>query len=201
MKLKNDMNLWWAMWWAAVILMLGSITCVLTGCSAAENVLCAPQESAATTECSVEDISFTEPAVKPVRVRPAPPAEPKPEPEPAPEPRLLGWFTVTAYCPCVECCGVWSAEHPSRGEDYVQKTASGTIPAEGRTIAVDPDVIPYGTTAYFEGPDGLLTGYVAEDCGGAINGNDIDLYFESHEAANRWGIRELDVFVMPEVSE
>lgn len=253
MRRKDDMNIWWAMWWFAVIVFLSGVFCTLTGCVASTE-LPAPAEPdrfeitysqyfpgvdyvhiirdhdtddeylffksgyggglALMPEKTVEEETFT--ASASTVFGSAPPAEDhSPEaakmveepaagqdetPAPA-EPELLGWFTVTAYCPCVECCGVWSAEHPSRGEDYVQKTASGTIPAEGRTIAVDPDVIPYGTTVYFEGPDGLLTGYVAEDCGGAINGNDIDLYFESHEAANRWGIRELDVFVMPEVSE
>lgn len=48
---------------------------------------------------------------------------------------LIGTFTATAYCPCVKCCGIWSEDHPSRGEDYVQKTHAGTIPEEGRTIA------------------------------------------------------------------
>lgn len=53
---------------------------------------------------------------------------------------LIGTFRATAYCPCVKCCGIWSEEHPDRGEDYVQRTSSGTIPQEGRTIAADWDL-------------------------------------------------------------
>lgn len=83
-------------------------------------------------------------------------------------------YTVTAYCGCVKCCGK---------TDGI--TATGTRATEGRTIAVDPNVIPYGTTVYINGQ-----AYVAEDCGGAIKGNHIDMYFNSHEAALEWGVRQ-----------
>ena len=53
-------------------------------------------------------------------------------------------------------------------------TATGTKVQAGRTIAVDPRVIPYGTRVYIEG-----IGYrVAEDCGGAVKGKHIDLYVD-----------------------
>ena len=45
----------------------------------------------------------------------------------------LGEFTLTAYCPCMKCCGK---------TDGI--TSTGTTATEGRTIAVDPLVIPYG---------------------------------------------------------
>lgn len=65
-----------------------------------------------------------EPESSPVRVE-----APEPITETAaPEPELieLGEFKTTAYCTCVKCCGIWSAEHPSRvGTDYVQRTKSG----------------------------------------------------------------------------
>lgn len=96
----------------------------------------------------------------------------------------MGTFKITAYCPCEKCCGAWA--------DGI--TATGTTATQGRTIAVDPSVIPYGSVVYFEGPDGLVSGYVAEDCGGAIKGNRIDLYFDSHQDALEWGVRELEVF-------
>lgn len=107
-----------------------------------------------------------------------------------PELKLLGWFKVTAYCACQSCCGK-SPDHPAYGI-----TATGTRATQGRTIAVDPRVIPYGTVLYFEGPDGLIGGYVAEDCGGAIKGNRIDLYFDSHEDALEWGIKEKDIYII-----
>lgn len=103
----------------------------------------------------------------------------------------LGEYKITAYCPCVKCCGVWSAEHPShQGTDYVQKTASGTIPTEGRTIAADPSVLPYGTVVVVDGYE-----YVVEDTGGAMNGNAIDIYFSSHEAALEWGVQYKTIYI------
>lgn len=98
-----------------------------------------------------------EPETSPVRVE-AP--EPITETS-APEPELieLGEFKTTAYCTCVKCCGIWSAEHPSRvGTDYVQRTKSGTIPTADRTVSVDPDVIPLGTVLIIDGHE-----YIAED--------------------------------------
>jgi len=102
---------------------------------------------------------------------------------------LIGTFKATAYCPCVECCGVWSAEHPDRGDDYVQKTRSGTIPEEGRTIAADWSVLP-------EGSEVIICGhpYIVEDTGWAIKGNHIDIYFESHEEALEYGVQDVDLY-------
>lgn len=114
--------------------------------------------------------------------------------ESAPEPEIesLGEFVLTAYCPCVKCCGEWSAEHPSRvGTDYIQKTASGTIPTAGRTIGVDPSVIPFGTTVIIFGHE-----YVAEDRGGAIKGNRIDIFFDDHDEALEFGRQTAEVFII-----
>jgi 3D (Asp-Asp-Asp) domain-containing protein len=73
------------------------------------------------------------------------------------------WLTFTAT--------FYAGDEPGMGNS----TAIGTRPKAGRTIAVDPDVIPYGTKVYIEG-----WGYrIAEDCGGAIQGNRIDIYMNS----------------------
>ena len=89
--------------------------------------------------------------------------------------------TITAYCPCVKCCGK---------SDGI--TAIGTLARQGRTIAVDPIYIPYGTEIII---DGMGT-YIAEDCGGAIKGNKIDLFFDSHEEALKFGVQKKVVKVM-----
>ncbi len=58
------------------------------------------------------------------------------------------------------------------------KTATGTTPLEGRTIATDPKVIPKNSKVYIESDYPGITGeYIAEDVGGAIKGNKIDIYF------------------------
>lgn len=114
-----------------------------------------------------------------------------PEPSPTPEPGITMRATVTAYCTCVECCGEWSAEHPSRiGTDYQQLTASGTVPTRCRTIAVDPDVIPLGSYVMIGG--GV---YIAEDTGSYVSGNHIDIFIPDHEEADVFGTKEMEVTV------
>lgn len=90
----------------------------------------------------------------------------------------LGEFVLTAYCPCRRCCGK---------EDGI--TATGTHATEGRTIAVDPRVIPYGSTVTIHFADGSSHSYIAEDCGGGIRQNRIDVFFESHQAALEFGVQ------------
>lgn len=72
-------------------------------------------------------------------------------------------------------------------------TASGTIPKRKpkgiSTIAVDPNVIPLGTKVYVEGY-GLA---IAEDKGGSIKGNRIDVYFTNKKSCLNWGIRYVKV--------
>lgn len=116
--------------------------------------------------------------------------------EPVPEPELieLGEFKTTAYCTCVKCCGVWSQEHPSRvGTDYVQKTASGTIPTTGRTVSVDTKIIPFGTILVIDGHE-----YIAEDTGSAVKGQIIDIYFSTHEAAREYGVQYKTIYIKGE---
>lgn len=110
------------------------------------------------------------------------------------EPIFLGEYKTTAYCTCVKCCGIWSQEHPDRiGTDYVQKTASGTIPTAGRTVAVDTSVIPFGTVLIIDGHE-----YVAEDTGAAVKGNVIDIYFDSHDEAVNYGVQYKNIYIKGE---
>lgn len=101
-------------------------------------------------------------------------------PEAPPELISLGEFKITHYCPCPICCGEWA--------DGI--TYTGTQATEGRTIAVDPDVIPLGSTVEIDGQQ-----YIAEDIGGAIQGNRIDIYMASHEAAEVAGLKYTEVFI------
>lgn len=89
----------------------------------------------------------------------------------------IGDFKLTAYCPCVKCCEKWAS--PPEGKIG----AIGVGEYQGITFAVDPKVIPYGTKLYIEG---VGVG-IATDCGGAIKGNRIDVYFSSHQDAWNFG--------------
>ena len=101
--------------------------------------------------------------------------------EPTPEPETVKMEALaTAYCGCVQCCGK---------SDCI--TATGTRATEGRTIAADPRVIPYGTHVLINGHE-----YIVEDCGGAINGNRIDIYFESHADALQFGVQTVTVEIL-----
>ena len=91
----------------------------------------------------------------------------------------LGEFTITHYCACSRCCGK---------SDGV--TATGTQATEGRTIAVDPEVIPYGTKVLIDGHE-----YIAEDCGSAIKGQRIDIYVADHDEALSRGRITREVWV------
>ena len=91
----------------------------------------------------------------------------------------LGEYTLTAYCACAKCCGQWSNGY----------TATGTLATEGRTIAVDPGVVPYGSKVLLIWPDGTQHEYIAEDCGSGINGNRIDVFIADHEAALVFGVQ------------
>lgn len=101
---------------------------------------------------------------------------------------FLGEFTLTAYCPGRCCCGKWASGY----------TATGTLATEGRTIAVDPKVIPYGTRVLLIWPDGTQHSYIAEDCGGGVNGSHIDVFFNDHQAARVFGVQSAMVYLEAE---
>ena len=88
-----------------------------------------------------------------------------------------GEFKVTAYCACSKCCGKWA-------DGY---TASGTKATAGRTIAADTSILPFGTEVKIEG----LGNYIVEDVGGAVKGNKLDIFFNSHEEALEFGVKNL----------
>ena len=76
-------------------------------------------------------------------------------------------------------------------------TASGTRARPG-VVAVDPKVIPLGTTLYIQSLDGSKDyGFaIAEDKGGAIKGNRIDLFYDSNSEAMNFGRRQVKVYIL-----
>lgn len=87
-------------------------------------------------------------------------------------------FKITAYCPCSKCCGKQTGI-----------TASGTRATAGRTVAA--------SSQYAFGTKLLINGkvYTVEDRGGAIKGNKIDIYMNTHAEALAWGVKYLPVQV------
>lgn len=84
----------------------------------------------------------------------------------------------------------------SPGSDGYGITATGAVAKRNSngysSVAVDPRVIPLGTKLYIEG-----YGYaIAEDVGGAIKGNKIDLFFNSDGEVYNWGVRTVDVYIL-----
>jgi 3D (Asp-Asp-Asp) domain-containing protein len=72
-----------------------------------------------------------------------------------------------------------------------QRTASGTWPAVG-TVATDPEVIPLGTKIWVEGYGEAI----AEDTGGLVKGNIIDLYFPTESECWEFGRRQVEVRIL-----
>ena len=97
---------------------------------------------------------------------------------------VLENVTVTHYDCCVECCGKVDG-----------LTASGTHATPYSTVAVDPSVIPLGAELLVDYGDGAgLRRYRAEDTGGAVKGNHIDLCVGSHAEALQLGRRTATVY-------
>ena len=88
-------------------------------------------------------------------------------------------FKVTAYCSCAKCCG-----------KVTGRTASGTHAVAGQTVAASGQ-FAFGTKLNINGQE-----YTVEDRGGAIQGNRIDIYMNSHAEAMAWGVKYLPVQVV-----
>lgn len=90
------------------------------------------------------------------------------------------WANVSAYCACMKCCGKTNGI-----------TASGTKATAGKTIAAS-SAYKFGTQIEIEG----MGVYTVEDRGGAITGNKIDVYFDTHQEALNFGRRQLQIRVI-----
>jgi 3D (Asp-Asp-Asp) domain-containing protein len=87
---------------------------------------------------------------------------------------------LTAYCPCRQCSG-----------GYGTRTATGTRCKAGRTIAVDRHKIKLGSKVIINNHT-----YKAEDVGGGVRGNHIDIYFNNHRQTTRFGVKYRRVKVL-----
>lgn len=107
------------------------------------------------------------------------------------EAQLMPWahkledVTVTHYDCCAECCGK---------DDGLTYSGTQAVPYE--TCAVDPDVIPLGSDVTVDYGDGELHHYRAEDIGGGVKGNRIDICVSSHEEALELGVRTATIYWM-----
>lgn len=88
----------------------------------------------------------------------------------------LGNFTLTAYCSCPVCCGVWSGG----------PTASGAMPVQGKTVAMGG--IPFGTRLIINGEI-----YTVEDRGTPYG--HVDIYMNNHQDACVFGRQQADVYL------
>lgn len=105
--------------------------------------------------------------------------------------------TVYSYSKMITCTATaYDASYESNGH-WGPITATGK-PLDSGMVAVDPRVIPLGTKLYIEAPDGSwVYGYsVAEDTGGAIKGNKVDLFFHSPVRVKQFGRRTANVYVL-----
>ena len=93
----------------------------------------------------------------------------------------LGDFIATAYC-------------------VTGQTSTGTQTTVGRTLAVNPYVIPYGTEVWLYLEDGTFAGdFIAEDTGSNMlaNSNVIDIYMGegSYHDCILWGAQNVEVYI------
>jgi 3D (Asp-Asp-Asp) domain-containing protein len=99
--------------------------------------------------------------------------------------RSLGEFKITYYC-------TEKYDHIcNNGSPY--KTANGSYPIPYETIAVDTNIIPFGSSILIEGKE-----YIANDRGGYIKGKRIDVAVTNHQEALDLGVKYAEVFIMRE---
>lgn len=104
----------------------------------------------------------------------------------------LGTFKLTAYCGCQKCCGKYALNRPlDENGNPIVYGSSGNVLISGVSIAADINQLPFGTKVEIDGKE-----YIVHDTGGAIKGNRIDVYFDSHEAAYDFAVKNKEVFIL-----
>ena len=150
-----------------------------------ESASAEPEPAQAPTAAAAEESTQEQPETAPAaEAAPETAAEPEAaeseEPAAEPELELLGSFIATAYC-------------------QTGTTATGTYTTAGRTLAVNPGMIPYGTHVWLYLEDGTLVGdYYAEDTGSNLLAHPrvIDIYMGTdYDACIQWGAQNVNVYV------
>ena len=159
-----------------------------------------PTEDITALEVYVEPTPTPTPVPTPKPAAPAatlkPSSPPAPAPTPAPAAPSVSANTITTSSGEVitytKSLSVTATAYCLKGT-----TASGTQSRYG-AIAVDPSVIPLGTKMYIVSDDGKwIYGYAtAEDTGGAIKGNKIDLFYDSYDTCIQFGRRSCTVYIL-----
>lgn len=93
----------------------------------------------------------------------------------------LGEYEITYYCSCKKCCGK---------SDGI--TASGEKAVEGTTVGADTRFLSFGTKIFIEG----IGERTVQDRGGAIKGERLDVYVDSHQKALQLGRHKANVFIV-----
>ncbi len=98
---------------------------------------------------------------------------------------IVTTLNTSAYCPCEECCGK---------TDGI--TSSGKVATAWHTVAAGKD-FPIGTIIYVPDLADMPNGgwFEVEDRGGAISNEKLDIFFDTHEEANLFGRKELEVYI------
>jgi 3D (Asp-Asp-Asp) domain-containing protein len=122
---------------------------------------------------------------------------------------ILVALTVNVPTTAIEPAIPAPIQEPSRGERVLMmeataycytgnRTYTGTWPQEGRTIAVDPEIIPLNSEVYVscESWPEVNGWYIAEDTGGVIKGNIIDVYMQDYDTCIQFGRRQVEVRVL-----
>ena len=148
----------------------------------------ANSSNTATTTASEQPAKTPEP-------QPEPEPEPEPEPSSTPEPTYSGSTITTEDGEVLTYTSTMSVEATAYTGGGI--TATGTSARYG-AIAVDPTVIPYGTKMYIVSDDGkwIYGVATAEDCGGAIKGHIIDLYFDDYNTCIQFGRRNCTIYIL-----
>lgn len=102
---------------------------------------------------------------------------------PPPDGHVIKDCIVTYYDVCVLCCGK---------DDGITASGAEAVPYE--TCAVDPAVIPLGSSVLVDYGDGTILRLRAEDTGSAVSGNHVDICVAGHEEAITLGTRRATVY-------